>query len=630
VQTTGAGKAVQMDRWVGVPRVDEPRRRAWPTGIPKARPAPDEEPEQGGPAAPASIDRLAPDEEPEQGGPAAPASIDRLALMARYIGDGVVVYGPGGRIDWVNDGFVRMTGYSAAEAVGALRTDLVHGPFRRSPEFTRLADDLAALRQVELEFVTRTKQGTPYWVAMSAWETVEDGRVVGLVGVERDITLRRHAEERARLTLRRAESLGVALRHEKHLLSTVLATIPHLVWWKNSDLRFVGANHAYLAFQQLGSVAELVGRREDQLDRRSALGPALGELEAVVLASGEPVNGRTLTVTSGDRQLTFLVSLLPYREDTRIAGVIGIGADISQVTELERQLAQANRLESIGQLAAGIAHEINTPVQYVSDNTRFVADTFGDVLAGLAELAELADGQETDATRVRAVLDRLDLSFVAEEVPSALTQSMEGLEHVGGIVRAMKDFSHPGHGRGEVDLNRVIETTMHVTRNEWKYQAVLDLDLDPGLGVVNCFEGEIKQVLLNLVVNAAQAIAERRRRTGDDAIGRITIRTGRDGDEVHVAVQDDGIGMDESVRERVFDPFFTTKPVGQGTGQGLSLAHDIVVRRHGGRIEVASTSGCGSIFTVCLPAVVPAHLFTGGQDGDPDGRTEQPDAATAG
>jgi PAS domain S-box-containing protein len=559
---------------------------------------------------------------------------DRLALMARYIGDGIVVYGPDGRIEWVNDGFVRMTGYSAAEAVGALRTDLIHGPFRRSPEFARLSDDLAALRRVELEFVTRTKQGTPYWVAMSAWETVENGRVVGVVGVERDITRRRQAEERARLTLRRAESLGVALRHEKHLLSTVLATIPHLVWWKNSDLRFVGANHAYLAFQQLGSVAELIGRREDQLARRSPLGPALGELESVVLASGEPVNDRTLTVTSGDRQRTFLVSLLPYREDTRITGVIGIGADVSQVTELERQLAQASRLESIGQLAAGIAHEINTPVQYVSDNTRFVADTFADVLTGLAELADLANGHEPDAAQVRArlrdALERLDLAFVKEEVPSALTQSMEGLERVGDIVRAMKDFSHPGHRRGDVDLNRVVETTAQVTRNEWKYQAVLDLELDPDLGTVNCFEGEVKQVLLNLVVNAAQAIAERRRRGGDDAVGRITIRTGRVDDEVHVSVQDDGIGMDESVRERVFDPFFTTKPVGQGTGQGLSLAHDIVVRRHGGRLEVASTPGRGSTFTVCLPTVVPAHLLSGEEDGDPGHETEQPDIATAG
>jgi signal transduction histidine kinase len=311
-------------------------------------------------------------------------------------------------------------------------------------------------------------------------------------------------------------------------------------------------------------------------------------------------------------QRRFLVSVLPHFEGDDFAGVIGIGADVSRVADLERQLAQASRLESIGQLAAGIAHEINTPVQYVSDNTRFVADAFGDVIVGLREIADLAAGNTGDVGwlrgRLSAVLERLDLAFVADEVPSALTQSLEGLERVGGIVRAMKDFSHPGHGRADVELNRVVETTAQVTRSEWKYLAELTLDLDPLVGAVPCFEGEVKQVLLNLVVNAAQAVAERRRRAGTEEIGHIVVRTLRQDGFVTVMVQDDGIGMDESVREHAFDPFFTTKPVGQGTGQGLSMAHDIIVHKHGGRIEIVSAPGQGATFTVHLPTVVPAHL----------------------
>jgi PAS domain S-box-containing protein len=533
--------------------------------------------------------------------------------MAGHTADAIVIYRPDGRIDWVNDGFVRMTGYPPEEAVGARRIDLIHGPFTRTAEFTQLAEDLRTQQDTTVEFVTRTRAGVSYWVSMSVRAAVQDGRVVGQVGVERDITERRTAEERARRTLRRAESLGIALRHEKRLLSTVLGTIPHLVWWKNADLRYVGANSAYLSFRGLSSIAEVVGRREDQIEGGAGLGAAVAELESAVLEARESITDHTVTVSPDDgRQRTFLVNVLPHFEGPDFAGVIGIGADVSQVADLERQLAQASRLESIGQLAAGIAHEINTPVQYVSDNTRFVAETFGDVLTGLGEIAELAHGDAGDVAwlrdRVTAVLDRLDLGFVADEVPSALTQSLEGLERVGGIVRAMKDFSHPGHGRADVDLNRVVETTVQVTRNEWKYLAELDLDLAPDVGAVPCFEGELKQVLLNLVVNAAQAIAERRRRETSDAIGRITVQTQRRGDHVVIAVTDDGIGMEESVRARAFDPFFTTKPVGQGTGQGLSLAHDIVVHKHGGRIEIVSAPGQGATFTVHLPTTVPTHL----------------------
>ncbi len=516
------------------------------------------------------------------------------------------VAGPDGRIRWVNASFLRTTGYPPDACLGVLRSELITGPFTRTADFERLHAELAGGAGTRAQFVTRTADGRPYWVELDVRPVVEDGVVVAQVGIEWDVTARRQAEERARQALVRAESLAVALRHEKRLLTGVLSTIPHVVWWKSEELRYVGCNPAYLALRGLRSPADVVGRLEGQLDCDDDLGTQLALMERTVLEHGEPVVDATIRSRSpqGDVR-SFLVSVLPQDG----GGVIGVGTDITRVTELERQLAQATRLESIGQLAAGIAHEINTPVQYVSDNTRFLRDAFTDVLDGLREIAALADGPPSgDGTddddpraRLREVLAGLDLDFVADEVPSALGQSLEGLERVAQIVRAMKDFSHPGTGRVDTDLNRVVESTVQVSRNEWKYLATLELDLAPDVGLVPCFEGELKQVVLNIVVNAAQSIEERRRAEGTEALGRITVATRRSGGQALIVITDDGVGMDEEVQRRAFDPFFTTKELGQGTGQGLSLAHSTVVSKHGGRIDVRSAPGEGATFTVALP-----------------------------
>ena len=308
---TDDGRA--MDHWAGVPYVDESRLRAMVPGPREADP-----------------DTAVP-------GP------ERLAMVARHATDAVVLYGADGRIEWVNGAFERMTGWSAAEVVGRERLELVRGPFLRTPEFARLRADLAAGRDTTAEFVTRTKVGGSYWVALDVRAAFEGGELLGLVGIERDVTARRYAEERARQTLGRAESLGIALRHEKRLLSAVLASIPHLVWWKNLDLRHVGANEAYLAFRGLTSPAEVVGRRDDQLELPAGahdLGPAVAELEAAVLASRQPMAARAVTVEGQDGDSrTFLVSLLPHLDGDEFTGVIGIAADVSQVADLERQLA---------------------------------------------------------------------------------------------------------------------------------------------------------------------------------------------------------------------------------------------------------------------------------------------------
>jgi two-component system NtrC family sensor kinase len=246
-------------------------------------------------------------------------------------------------------------------------------------------------------------------------------------------------------------------------------------------------------------------------------------------------------------------------------------------------------------------------VQFVSDNTRFVADSFASLVPGLkvlaAEQSRLSAAPTVEsAMNIDRAFTNVDLGFLTDEVPTALDESLEGLGRIAQIVLAMKEFSHPGHARSAADLNRAVETTAQVSRSEWKYLATLELDLDPEVGMVGCHEGDIKQVVLNMIVNAAHAIQERQVILGESALGRISISTARLGDEVRMTIADTGIGMQNATSQRIFDPFFTTKGVGKGTGQGLSLAHATVVQKHSGSIGVQSTYGEGTTFTICLPA----------------------------
>ena len=400
-----------------------------------------------------------------------------------------------------------------------------------------------------------------------------------------------------------AHRLTDQMRAEKAVLSEVLAAIPHLVYWKDRGLRYSGVNQAFLALRGLEEESAVVGRTEAELATVDRLSDVLGSAEGLVLATGRAVENARLQITAPGRGVVeLLLSVLPQTDLAgQVCGVIGVGADVTQLTMLEQQLAQATRLEAIGQLAAGIAHEINTPVQYVSDNTRFLTDSFAAVLTALRAVGRLADGDGWTAEQLRVALEGLDLPFLVEEIPGALGQSQEGLARVGEIIRAMKDFAHPGADRTEADLNRAVRSTVMVARHEWRYVAELDLELDPAVGMVRCFEGELKQVVLNIVVNAAQAISGGAARPADAPLGRIGIRTERTADGVRITITDDGPGMDEAVRSRVFDPFFTTKGVGQGTGQGLSLAYAVVVQKHGGTITVTSAPGAGSVFRITLP-----------------------------
>ncbi|MEZ4699125.1 MAG: PAS domain S-box protein [Rhodothermales bacterium] len=285
----------------------------------------------------------------------------------------------------------------------------------------------------------------------------------------------------------------------------------------------------------------------------------------------------------------------------------GVLMDVTERKMLEAQLGQAQKLESIGQLAAGIAHEINTPIQYIGDNIRFLQDAVGSIYP-LAErldtlLEQAGEGSLSPDTIAaeRAALEAADLDYLLEETPKAISQSLEGINHVANIVAAMKEFSHPGsEDKKYIDLNHAIETTLTIARNEWKYVAELETDLSPDLPLVPCLPGELNQVVLNLIVNAAHAIEDV---VGPDGLtkGRIAISTRRIGESVEIRVQDTGAGIPADIQQRVFDPFFTTKPVGKGTGQGLAIAYAVIVDKHGGSLDFVTEERVGTTFIITLP-----------------------------
>jgi PAS domain S-box-containing protein len=354
-----------------------------------------------------------------------------------------------------------------------------------------------------------------------------------------------------------------------------------------------------LASRLLGSTAEqALGRPFIELPLpwdREELATAVAECRE----NGRPVRRETLALAGTDRLVG--VTITPMRTE----GFAIIGSDVTERRQLEMQLHHAQRLEAVGTLAAGIAHEINTPIQFVSDNLRFVSQSVAPLTEALALLPELAAQARAGSldpklvARLELLVAEHDPEFLASELTAALHETREGVERVTSIVRAMKDFSHPGsRSLRSADLNRALRTTLAVARNEYRYHADVITEFEP-LPPVECMVDDLNQVFLNLLINAAHAIQEKVGQGG----GRGTIRIGTrvDGDDVEVRFQDDGVGIPPEVRDRVFDQFFTTKDVGRGTGLGLSIARSVVVEGHHGTIRFESRPGEGTTFLVRVP-----------------------------
>jgi signal transduction histidine kinase len=285
----------------------------------------------------------------------------------------------------------------------------------------------------------------------------------------------------------------------------------------------------------------------------------------------------------------------------------GTFEDITERRMLREQLLQAQKLESVGQLAAGIAHEINTPTQFIGDNVRFLKDTFQELVAVLVTYGKLFGALTSnsatpdDLQKVKDAVQKADVEYLIQEIPKAIDQTLEGVTRVSGLVSAMKEFSHPGtKDKVPLDVNHAIESTLTVSRNEWKYVAELERDFDPQIPLIPCYPGEFNQVILNLIINASHAIDDAIRRSGAQK-GTLTIQTRNHPTHVEIKICDSGLGIPEEIKTRVFDPFFTTKEIGKGTGQGLAISRSVIVDKHKGSIDFTTEENIGTTFIVCLP-----------------------------
>jgi PAS domain S-box-containing protein len=337
---------------------------------------------------------------------------------------------------------------------------------------------------------------------------------------------------------------------------------------------------------------ELIGKTDFDFFPRDMAEKFFADEQALI-QSGEALNDMEEVAFDKTRDMNrvILTTKVPLRDAAgNLTGIVGMGYDITERKAAEERLANSERHESIGRLASGVAHEINTPIQYLSDNVKFIGE-------GVQELLAYVDALH--AEKVPAPQPNDDIEYLREELPPALARLSEGLGRIAEIVRSLKDFSHADQNeKGAVDLNRAVSSTLVVARSE--YAAVADVETDLAeLPEVTCHGGQINQVLLNIIVNAADAITDVVGRTG--CRGTISVRTCVDGNFVRIEIKDTGGGIPESIRARVFDPFFTTKEVGKGTGQGLSIARNVVVKGHHGSIDFITESGVGTTFVVRLP-----------------------------
>jgi PAS domain S-box-containing protein len=437
-----------------------------------------------------------------------------------------------------------------------------------------------------------------------------DGRVLGAVCVA-DRQPRRELgdaqvgglEAVARLVVRQLQLDEAQLQHDSIMRAT------GQVWFRTDDKgRLLAVSPSWSAVTGLRA-ADSCGRSLPELMTAADQNRVRTLLQEAPTGHNRPVD--VSLSRSGGEVLPVELAVGPLLGSDGVVrpGAVGALTDLRDRRQREMQQGHDQKLEALGRLSAGIAHEINTPIQFVGDNTRFLADAYEDMIQLLTAYRTCMDEStgelpwEERKGRIAAAEQAADIAYLSAEVPSAVAQSLEGIERVASLVQAMKAFSYKDSvERSYADLNEALETTLAVARNETKYVADVILDLQE-IPPVLCHVGDLNQVFLNLLVNAADALRDKAAAGGGR--GEIRVGTAVDGDHVVITVADNAGGIPPAIQAKIFEPFFTTKEVGKGTGQGLALARSVVQDKHGGTITLVSEPGEGSAFVLRLPVVGP-------------------------
>ena len=410
------------------------------------------------------------------------------------------------------------------------------------------------------------------------------GRVTCFSDITRAVCAERDAvanEARTRAIIEGARDAIVSLDDDLHVLD-FNASAEYLFGWRREEV-------LWHAFDELSVDPGCRDRFADWLRKGSSASVATGQrAEFPLLRAGGATFPAECAVARREGN-----GWLPITLFTR---------DVSVERRLEAERGQAQKLESVGRLASGIAHEINTPLQFVGDSLHFLRGAISDLLGVLSHYRVAREGGSLAPEACGAILEAeeaADIDYLVEQLPKAMDRAADGLERVSTLVRGLKEFAHPDlKDKALADINHELATTLTIARNE--YKLVADVETSFGeLPKVSCVAGELNQAFLNLIVNAAHAVADVVR--GTEEHGRIRVETWHDDGAVFVAIGDTGGGIPEAIRDRIFDPFFTTKEVGRGTGQGLAIARSVVVDKHGGSLTFETELGRGTTFTVRLP-----------------------------
>ncbi|MBU1221893.1 PAS domain S-box protein [Myxococcota bacterium] len=490
----------------------------------------------------------------------------------------VVITDAVGKVEYTNSAYTQITGYTQSEIENEADKSI---STRENLIPSRVKNDLLFGKTWKGEVLNFRKNGDPYWESSTFFPLkTKGGFITHHLGFKEDISEKRQAELR--------------LKESEFLLRHIMDSL------KVGYIRF---NMETREIMDINSLAAKYTALGPGMTRCSSQNCMLTEFEKNMILRKKIVEPTTPIQQEIELEGGSKVTILKkYIEQDYIGSkfIIEILIDITERITLEQSLSHAQKMESIGNLAAGIAHEINTPSQYVGDNIKFLKDSFNDIAEMIGDIFTLLSNHADLNSVAESLSEKADWEYLKDEIPRALEDGADGISRITKIVRAMKNFSHPGsEDMNPASINDAIESTSTVCRNEWKYVANLELDLEPSNPTINCYIGDLNQVFLNMIVNSAHAIEDKFGR--GTTLGNIAISTRLKGPDIEIKIRDDGNGISPENINKIYDHFFTTKKVGKGTGQGLAISYQIIVNKHAGTIDVKSELGIGTEFTISLP-----------------------------